>query len=139
MQTEPRVRIREAAFWMVFWWVAIALVPFRRILPHLGTQGVESSAEVSPENHAYAWAVRRAINNACHWLGWRPTCLVRSIAALMMLRRRGIESTLYLATALTADQLQAHAFVRCGDVYVAGGSERDAFTVLSSFARHAKA
>lgn len=139
LQTEARVRAREAAFWLVFWWLAIHLVPVRKILQRMGTQGIESPAEVSPEAHACAWAVRRAINGACQRLGWRPTCLVRSTVAMTMLRRRGVEGTLYLATARDEDRLQAHAFVRCGAVYVAGGSEREAFTVLSSFARHAKA
>jgi hypothetical protein len=135
MRSKRRIRAREAVFWLVLSRLLITFWPFRRIAAGLGTQGSESALEVTAETTEHASNVRRAVNYACRKLHWRPSCLVRSLAAMVMLRRAGVEGTLYLGVARKPGELHAHAWVRCGKVYVVGGRERAGFTVLSCFTR----
>ena len=55
----------------------------------------------------------------------------------MMLRRRGLPSTLYLGVARDGEAgsgARAHAWLRSGHVVVTGGAGREQFTVVASFA-----
>ena len=52
---------------------------------------------------------------------WESQCLVKAIAAMKMLERRQIESTLYLGTAKDENgKLIAHAWLRSGPFYITG-------------------
>ncbi|MNR36049.1 hypothetical protein D3C85_1539370 [compost metagenome] len=67
---------------------------------------------------------------------WDSKCLVRAIAAMKMLHRRQIDSTLYLGT--TRDESKkmiAHAWLRSGRYYVTGKEEMERFTVVGKFAK----
>jgi hypothetical protein len=69
---------------------------------------------------------------------WRSKCLEQAIAAKAMLRRRGVQNTLYLGVALDASgphrRIIAHAWVRSGTVHVTGGAGVDDYAVVASYA-----
>jgi len=60
-------------------------------------------------------------------------CFPQALAATLMLRRRGIRSTLYLGVDPHRD-LDAHAWVRVGGLIVTGGPDEARFVVVSTFA-----
>jgi hypothetical protein len=63
-------------------------------------------------------------------------CLVKAIAAMKMLERRQIESTIYLGTAKDkTGKLIAHAWLRSGPFYITGAEVVDQFVVVSKFAK----
>jgi hypothetical protein len=64
---------------------------------------------------------------------WRSKCLEQGLAAKAMLRRRGLPNTLYVAVAREV-ALEAHAWVRSGDICVTGQAEFDRYTVVARFA-----
>jgi hypothetical protein len=116
--------------------LVVSVVPFRRIAPRLGEPGRESRAAIAPADSTRARQVGARIRGVSRRTGWQPSCLVQSTAAMILLRRHGLEGTLYLGVARDEVQgLRAHAWVRCGEVFVTGGRERHAFSVISSFAR----
>jgi hypothetical protein len=87
------------------------------------------------EAERIADAVR--IASRCAW--WECKCLVRAMAAMRMLKRRGIESTLYLGTGRDeAGRLAAHAWLRSGSRYITGAEERRRFTVVGMYAAGAR-
>jgi hypothetical protein len=109
---------------------AVVALPFRMIAPRLGIARAESPATtVVPTGSG---AVARAVAAAAHRPPWRSRCLEQAIAAQAMLRRRGIESTLYLGVA--KDPVVAHAWLRVGPVNVTGGEDVERFAVVASFA-----
>ncbi|NIK76076.1 hypothetical protein FHS15_001183 [Paenibacillus castaneae] len=68
---------------------------------------------------------------------WETKCLVRAIAAMRMLEKRKIDSTLYLGTAKDASgKLIAHAWLRSGALYITGAEEMNGFTITGMFAKH---
>ncbi len=124
--------------------LAINLVPLRRLAPLFGSQSQETPAEISPvqmhEAERIAWAVR----TASHYTPWQSNCYPQAFTAKLLLRRKQISSTLYLGAALhpnaagqtvATPAMTAHAWLRCGPLYVTGGRGQDTYTVLAIFGK----
>lgn len=76
------------------------------------------------------WAIDRAAKRS----RLRALCFERGLAAQIMLRRRGVDSTLfYGASPGTARPLEAHVWVLAGDHNVTGAPEPGEFATLASF------
>ncbi len=79
--------------------------------------------------------VNLSLSHAANVFPWKSLCLSRSIAGLIMLRRRGIPAVLLAGVKPLEDSsLHAHAWIRAGDGVIdrsAGEhSDNSAFTVL---------
>ena len=112
--------------------------PFRRLSRRLGTRGRESSTAAHTEAglralREVAWALQAAARR----LPWRCACLEQGIAGKMMLRRRGMASTLYLGVAREGEAgspATAHAWLRSGPVVITGAAGRERYAVVATFA-----
>jgi hypothetical protein len=118
--------------------VATLLLPFRWLMPLLGQQQHETPMTDTPSCRPTLRAVARAIASASRHAPWESACLVQAVTAKLMLKRRGIPSTLYLGVAREDDRLTAHAWLRSGYVVLTGGAGRQRFTVISTFAEKPK-
>ncbi|MBT5873545.1 MAG: lasso peptide biosynthesis B2 protein [Candidatus Latescibacteria bacterium] len=125
--------VLEAALFLILTRLALFALPFRRISPFLGVHLQTSSEQLSSRTEWCARRVGRGIHFAFLRLPWHSTCLVQAIAAMMMLRRRGEASTLYIGVGRENETFGAHAWLRSGQFIVTGGDEKDKFKVLSSF------
>lgn len=96
----------------------------------------ETSYILNPSNKAILAKVSQAISITSKYTFWESQCLVRAIAAMKMLERRNIDSTLYLGTAKDEHgKLIAHAWVRSGPFYITGSEGMDKFTIVGTFAK----
>lgn len=122
-------RVAEAVACLALARIAVILLPFRVLAPRLGARHAETPATAGrePAPRGVAWAVAAAARRS----PWRSGCLEQAIAAKAMLRRRGVESTLYLGVA--RDPLAAHAWLRVGDLNVTGGRDVSRYAVVASF------
>ncbi|MFZ5624935.1 MAG: lasso peptide biosynthesis B2 protein [Gemmatimonadota bacterium] len=111
----------------------LRVMPFARLARYVGRHMVQSPARPDRATRDQARQIRWAIATAARQLPWKPVCLPQALAAQWMLRRVGIPSTLYFGID-PARGYDAHAWVRAGQVIVAGGPVRRGFTVVSSFA-----
>jgi hypothetical protein len=115
----------------------LLLVPFRWLAPLFGglyPGAARPLAELSAGENSTAFAVRRAILRAGGRLPWHSSCLVRALAAQMMLRRRRLPSVLQLGVrAGAATELSAHAWLKCGDIDVVGVETAAEFTPIAAF------
>lgn len=94
-------------------------------------------SECRMDNVGLRQAVRigRAVETISRYTPWESKCLVQAVVGKIMLRRLGLANTLYLGVRGDGGNgLQAHAWLRCGDVILTGGSGRKEFTVVSKFA-----
>lgn len=124
----------EATLWLGMARIAILTVPFRLLARYWGRQMVESPAVEAREPKELLKQVSRAVAVMSHYLPWETKCLAQALAAKMMLKCRGISSTLYLG--LTKDQdneIKAHAWLRSGTVVLTGSRGKNKFTVVSTF------
>ena len=133
LDSTDRLLLLEAALLLGAARLAIRFVPFARIAGRLGQHMAETPATQPPEALATSRRVRKAVELAARNLPWESVCLPQAITAKLMLRRRGIPSTLYLGV-LREKEFLAHAWVRAGEVVVTGDRGRDGFTVVSTFA-----
>lgn len=130
--------VAEATLWLALARLAILLVRFSVLARRLGVHMRESTQDDDLAQRPALRRIRWAIGAVSRRAPWRCKCLEQALTAKVMLRLRGIRSTLYLGVAHDpGEPMQAHAWLRCGSYYVTGGEERAKFTVVSTFAEEA--
>lgn len=97
-----------------------------------GTEGEESGMEESLEHYKYAKAVSICVNHVCNKTAWESKCLVRALTAQKLLKRKAIPSTMYLGCKMEEGKMVAHAWLRCGSMYVTGGSG-EGYAIVDKF------
>ena len=117
--------------------------PFQRIAARLGT-AVPTSRPDDTAEHLLAEpkiTQARQVSAAVRWIArfapFRAVCIHQSIAAKLMLRRRGIPSTMYFGVSRSVDdgkiKLAAHAWVRAGQIEMTGFDEAELFQEIARF------
>lgn len=123
----------EAAVLLGIARVMIRRVRFEKLAPRLGRHMAVTPDGHSPEDRAIAREVRWAVASAVRHVPFEAVCFPQAIAAMYMMRRRGIASTLYLGVNRDRD-LDAHAWVRSGRTIITGGADSKDYRVISTFA-----
>lgn len=109
---------------------------FGKTAPTIGEPMKETSYETTVIQKKYGSKISQAIHIMSRYTFWESECLVKAIAAMKMLERRGIESTLYLGTARDDNgKMIAHAWLRSGPYYITGAEGMERFTVVHTFAK----
>lgn len=99
---------------------------------HWGKEGKESPEDESKETYKYAASVSRIVNRICTKTSWESKCLVRALTAQKLLKRKKIHTTMYLGCRLEEGKMVAHAWLRCGRMYVTGGNGED-YAIVDKF------
>ena len=126
----------EAVLLTFFFRLIILTIPFRKIAPFLGKQMIETSNQESPiPTKILLEQISRSIHRASRFVPWQAKCLVQAMTGKTMLRKRDMESTLYLGLAKEKNQneLIAHAWLRCGNEIICGGIGLNRFTIVAYF------
>ena len=97
-----------------------------------GIEGEESLEEEAPDNYRYAKKVSYCVNQICDKTFWESKCLVRALTAQKLLKEKKISSTMYLGCRLEDEKMAAHAWIRCGRMYVTGGNG-EGYAVVARF------
>lgn len=120
--------LRELAWVRCLVW----LVPFRRIARSL-EKGEGNSKPTTNEELAkrIGWAVRSVARYAPPFC----TCLVQSLAAHRMLRRRGFQTETFLGVTKEEEtgEIKAHAWLRCCGQILTGEERHHEFTPIAHF------
>ncbi|WP_304544399.1 lasso peptide biosynthesis B2 protein [Desulforamulus aquiferis] len=115
--------------------LAIILFPFRRIAPFLGKYMAESSMLEDSVKLAIARRIGQLVTKASRFTPWESKCLVQAMVCKIMLRRRKINSTLYMGVGRDKIKgLVAHAWLRCGKTIISGAQGIKNFTTVGKFA-----
>ncbi|MCA1791217.1 MAG: lasso peptide biosynthesis B2 protein [Thioalkalivibrio sp.] len=128
-----RLLLVEASVMLVAAAQAIACVSFRSLAGHLGVPMQESADDGDVRNAESIRAVEWAVHVAARQLPWASSCFSRAITAKIMLRRRGIASTLYLGVTLQNGTINAHAWLRSGSAILTGGESSNEFATVCWF------
>ncbi|SEU28414.1 lasso peptide biosynthesis B2 protein [Paenibacillus sp. NFR01] len=124
------------AFWRLFAARIFLLLPFYRTAPRLGLQSCETTSFTRLADIPHIRGITKAISIMGRCTPWRSNCMVRAVAGLRMLEKRGIESTLYMGVARDREgRMIAHAWLRSGMLYVSGDDAMKGFTVVEKFAK----
>ena len=88
----------------------------------LGVRGKESAKEESIERLKIAKLYAFHVNRITCRLPWETKCFVRALTLRKLLMEKGIASTIYLGVFKENGKLKAHAWLRCGQLYLTGGN-----------------
>ncbi|MFD1773447.1 lasso peptide biosynthesis B2 protein [Paenibacillus rhizophilus] len=126
------------AFVLLGWARTLLFYKFSKVAPSLGERGQETDRDSDSEHTPSMRHIANSINTISKYTPWDSKCLVRAIAGMKMLERRGIGCTLYLGTAKDKDgNLIAHAWLRSGPYYISGAEVMDQFVIVDKFAKSA--
>lgn len=113
---------------------AIRRAPLRWVGRGMGPNSGESPAAHAPEEADRVRQIGWALRTAARHLPWNCRCLAQALAGRWMLKRRGIPSTLYLGVDRgRREWLDAHAWLRSGEVVLTGGAGRRRFKTIGAF------
>jgi hypothetical protein len=129
--------VRVYALLVATRWV-IDVFSLPRITRHLGAPMEETPTEgVRAAQLRYARRVGWAILRAAPRTPTNSNCYPQALTAWWLLHRKRIPTTFYYGAAFDDDRsaLQAHVWLRCGNLMVTGGgSQRGRFAPLTWFA-----
>jgi len=130
LERADRWLLIEALILLVCSRLMILLLPFRRVV-RLGADGAATDTPPSPHDLArLRWAIRAIARR----MPFRALCFEQGLTARLMLRRRGIGSTLYYGAVREAGgQLATHVWIRCASVDVIGTEDCDRYAILATF------
>jgi hypothetical protein len=112
---------------------ALRFLPFKMI-GKIATRPLTARMADPAARAALADKVRWAVAASARRSPWRALCFEQGLAAQVMLRRRGVASTLYFgARRDDASEVTAHVWVRDQDRDVIGCDEASRFAVLASW------
>lgn len=131
-----RARLGEAFFYLALARLALVFIPFKRLAAQMGKQHHQSAPTLALAiQSAQARRIGWAVTIMSRYVPWDSACLAQAIAAKWMLQKRRLPSTLYLGVAYDENKkMLAHAWLRCGEVYVTGAPQHKRFTVVATFA-----
>ena len=134
MTMRDRVLFAEAAWWLAVARLAKGLLPYGRIKRYLSSTGEEAGPN-GDAARAKVKAMGRAVTVMADHVPWQSLCLVQAMAARMMLRLRGVESSVYVGVARGEENgdLLSHAWLCSGDVFVTGEKGHERFEIITTF------
>jgi hypothetical protein len=130
-----RIALAEAAMLLGLTRAIVLAVPFRIYCRLLGRHMAEAARTDAPAHAPAITRVKWAVATMGRHLPWECNCMNSSITGTLMLRRRGIPSTMYLGVVREApEKIKAHAWLRAGTQIIVGAPVKQ-FTVVSTFAQ----
>jgi hypothetical protein len=152
MSTWPRDRLRNFAArssfqkgWFVPVWLGlglaslgIAVVPFRHIARYLGDyRGIDTpDFAISEQQRSRALEIRRTLQWAAASAPWRADCYPQAMVARVLLGLYRLPFVLCLGLrSLEGGQLEAHAWVTCGEVCVTGDTGTEQYRTVGVYAK----
>lgn len=134
----PMRKLMLEAFVYLAWARFLKMLPFAKVSPTLGSYMEETPYDdLSRDQKWQGVQVSRALHRVSGHVFWETECMVMGMAAMKMLARRKVPSTLYLGMRRNpAGKVAAHAWVRSGAFYVTGAEEIEQYTVVGKFAKN---
>ena len=108
--------------YVAYYRLCLLFVPMPRIETMIGVRGEESDAEETLENLKLAKLVGFHVNRVTEHLPLKRKCFVRALSARKILMKKGVNTTIYLGVGKEDGNMVAHAWLRCGQLYVTGGN-----------------
>jgi hypothetical protein len=129
-----RVLFIEAFFRLGLARFAVLVIPYKKLSRRFGVPMLETLPN-EPADRELLQKISWAVQSASKYTPWDSNCLAQAIAAMRMLKSRGMTSTIYFGMAKEGeDDMEVHAWLRSGDTYVVGAGNSKDFTVVATYA-----
>jgi len=108
-------------------------IPLKWYAKLLGKQHKETEGVLSDFLNHKIYKISAAIVRSRKVIPWENQCLTEAIAGKILLRQYGLNGTLYFGVRKENNSFTAHAWLRCGEIYVTGRRGMNNFHVVSTF------
>lgn len=128
--------ILEAWCLLAFARILLLLLPFRKLAPLLGKKSSpEKEQPYHSSHHTRLSHISSAILSAAAYSPWRTQCFEQALAARLMLRFRGLATTVFFGVSKSKKKgnFNAHAWLQCDGLTITGGKQVEQFTVIACF------
>lgn len=125
------------AYLFLAWGRIFKLLPFHKVRHTLGEYMKETPIGGCTEREQQLLRqISRAIHTMSRVTWWESQCLVKAVAAMKMLERRGVACTLYLGSGRDDHgKMAAHAWLRSGSYIVTGKEGHERYAVVGIFGK----
>jgi len=132
---EEKKLFLESLFWLGYYRAAILLFSLKFLTRHLKHYPPNATIDQSPsmEKIHKAVTIGNMIALASRITPWQSACLVQSLSAFRMLKKRQIPGKFSLGVLKSSTEMKAHAWTSCGECIITGESGHERFTVVSIF------
>ena len=96
--------------------------PFNKLKEEMGTYNKESKEDAELSEYKVCKKIRWIVTTISNHTPWESLCLVQALTVQNMLKRRNIATTIYLGVNKSNNEMKAHAWIRCGKMYITGGN-----------------
>lgn len=136
-----RKRMLIEAYFYLAWGRVFKLIPFHISSSYLGERMLETPyIGYNKDDLRQLQSISRAIHTMSHLTWWESECMVKAVAAMKMLERRGIPSTIYLGAGRDdMGNMAAHAWIRSGTYILTGKEGHERYAVVGVFGKLVKA
>lgn len=116
--------------------IILILVPFKTLKKYIGQYNEESQFELNNIGRNKIEKIGWAVTKISKYTPWKSQCFVQALTAQKLLYEKGFRSTLYFGVSKSYNKgkLEAHAWIRCGNIYVTGGNG-EMFSVVAKFTK----
>jgi hypothetical protein len=118
----------RAAGWLAVARIMLVVMPFRRLSERLSAAN-DTTGKIPDEEMTARIGYFVAV--AANHVPWRSDCFPQTIAARMLLKRYGFDSTIHLGVdRIAKDEIEAHAWLTCGETVVTGQGDLDRYAEI---------
>ncbi len=129
-----KIVIIEAFLWLPIMKIIIHFVPTKIYTPIILGELSKLTEEIEIYNKTEIFEnMKWGINIVSEIMPWSKKCYAMATTAKIMLKYRGIKSTIYLGLIKKENGMfRAHAWIRAGNFYITGGNGTG-YTIVSYF------
>lgn len=133
LKQNPQKRLTVLAYvYSAIYRFEVFFIKPKYLRKHWGIEGQESPENEVGWKYTYAVNVSKVVDRICSKTAWESKCLVRALTAQKLLKKKGIQSTMYLGCSMEDGKMTAHAWLRCGKLYVTGG-DGTGYSIVDKF------
>lgn len=126
----------EVFFYLALMRFLILIIPFKQLAKKMGALSTESEYVIPTNQQLESILIGKAIRKFSRLTPFRSLCFEQALTCKMMLNRRRISSTIYFGLSkekFKGNELQAHAWLRSGDIYLTGRKGMKNFKIVAFF------
>ena len=111
-------------------------VKFSRYEKYLGERGEKASSSTVENQEEIIQTVRKVVKATSKNTPWESKCMVQAISCKWLLKKYGIETTIYFGVQNDTDnpsKLKAHAWLKLGEYVLTGREGHKGFKVVNFY------
>lgn len=124
----------EAGFELLRAWFLIHSTPFSYYSRYLGEVApIQATHIPTYSNPLLVFALRSAVLRFAKFSPIPTRCLAQAMAVRQLMKRRGLDTEIFLGVNKQEGKLAAHAWSKHGDLFLTGNKGYTKFTVIARF------